>query len=136
MAKPLRTDDPAPPSVQFSHFGILNDGQQSKGSLFTSITLNIVIAVVVCILGAAAKKTVERHRLTELTMAPIPKQPPPEPPKPKIIPPKPLPQPPVAKLEPPKIKLPEVKLPEPPKIPEVKMVKMPIIDDTLVELVL
>jgi periplasmic protein TonB len=127
MAKPLRTDDPAPQNMQFSHFGVLNDGQQSKGSLFTSLTVNVALAIIVCILGAAAKKTIEHHRLTELTMSPLPKQPPPEPPKPKFIP-KPLPQPPVAKLEPPKIKLPEVKLPDPPKIPEVKMVKMPVID--------
>ena len=64
-----------------------NDGQQSKGSLFTSLTVNVMIAIVVCILGAAAKKSIEHHRLTELTMSPLPKQPPPEPPKPKAPPP-------------------------------------------------
>jgi len=129
MAKPLRSENPAPPSMQFSHFGVLNDGNQSKGSLFTSITVNVVLAIVVCILGAAAKKTMEnRHKLTELSLAPVHKEPPPEPPKPKIIP-KPLPTPPVvAKIEPPKIKMPEVKLPDPPKVPEVKMVKMPEIN--------
>jgi len=128
MAKPLRTDDPAPPSMQFSHFGVLNDGQQSKGSLFTSVMVNVAIAFVVLVLGAAAaKKTMDnRHKLTELSLA-LPKQPPPELPKPKIIPPKPLPMPPVAKVEPPKIKLPEVKLPDPPKIPEVKMAQIPVI---------
>jgi periplasmic protein TonB len=128
MAKPLRTENSAPPNMQFSHFGVLNDGNQSKGSLFTSITLNIVIAIVVCIVGAAAKKTMDkRNRLTSL-VEPIPiKKPEPEPIRPKIIP-KPLPQPPIVKVEPPKIKMPEVKMPDPPKIPEVKMVQMPVVN--------
>ena len=76
MAKPLRSDDPAPQNMQFSHFGVLNDGNQSKGSLFSAIVLNVVIAIVVCIIGAAAKKTMDnRHKLTELSLAPLPKQP-------------------------------------------------------------
>ena len=121
MAKPLRTEDPSPQNMQFSHFGVLNDGSQSKGSLFTSISLNILLAIVVCIIGAAAKKTMDnRHKLTELSIAPLPKQPEPEPIRPKIIP-KPLPTPPVVKVEPPKIKVPEVKLPDIPKPPVVKM---------------
>jgi periplasmic protein TonB len=125
MAKPLRSDNPSPQNMQFSHFGVLNDGSQSKGSLFTSITLNIIIAIVVCIIGAAAKKTMDnRHKLTELSLAPVPKQPEPEPIRPKVIPPK-LPTPPVVKVEPPKIKMPEIKLPEPPKPPEIKMVQQP-----------
>ena len=125
MAKPLRSDDPSPQNMQFSHFGVLNDGSQSKGSLFTSISLNIIIAIVVCIIGAAAKKTMDnRHKLTELSLAPLPKQPEPEPIRPKVIPPK-LPTPPVVKVEPPKIKMPEIKLPEPPKPPEIKMVQQP-----------
>ena len=45
MAKPLRSEDPAPQNMQFSHFGVLNDGSQSKTSLFTSIMLNAVIAL-------------------------------------------------------------------------------------------
>ena len=119
MAKPLRTDDPTPPNMQFAHFGVLNDGNQSKSSLFTSITLNIIIAIVVCIVGAAAKKTMDnRHKLTELSIAPLPKEI--EPIKPKIIP-KPLPPVPVVKVEPPKIKMPDIKVPEPPKLPEIKM---------------
>lgn len=119
MAKPLRTEDPAPQNMQFAHFGVLNDGNQSKGSLFTSITLNIVIAIIVCIVGAAAKKTMDkRHKLTELSIAPLPKEI--EPIKPKIIP-KPLPPVPVVKVEPPKIKMPDIKAPEPPKLPEIKM---------------
>jgi protein TonB len=124
MAKPLRSDDPSPQNMQFSHFGVLNDGSQSKGSLFTSISLNIILAIVVCIIGAAAKKTMDnRHKLTELSLAPMPKQPEIEPIKPKIVPK--LPPPPVVKVEPPKIKLPDVKLPDPPKPPEIKMVQQP-----------
>ena len=125
MPKPLRSEDPAPPTTQFSHFGVLNDGHQSKSSLFTSITVNIVVAIVVCVLGAAAKKTMEKRRLTYLA-EPIPiKKVEPEPIRPKVIP-KPLPPTPVvAKIEPPKIKMPEIKLPDPPKIPEVKMVQQP-----------
>ncbi len=120
MAKPLRTDQPTPRNMQFTHFGVLDDGSQSKSSLFTSISLNIVIAIVVCILGAAAKKTMDnRHKLTELSIAPLPKEI--EPIKPKIVPPKPLPPVPVVKVEPPKIKMPDIKAAEPPKLPEIKM---------------
>ena len=45
MAKPLRSDDPTPQNMQFAHFGVLNDGNQSKSSLFTSIALNVVLAL-------------------------------------------------------------------------------------------
>ena len=70
MAKPLRTDDPAPQNMQFAHFGVLNDGNQSKGSLFTSIALNVVARLRAVVIGAAAKKTMDnRHKLTELTRA-------------------------------------------------------------------
>lgn len=122
MAKPLRSEDSTPPkSMQFAHFGVLNDGQQSKASLFTSISLNIIIALVVIIIGAAAKKTMDhRQKLTTL-VEPIPlKKVEPEPVKPKVIP-KPLPPTPKIKVEPPKIKVPEVKLPDIPKPPEIKM---------------
>jgi TonB family protein len=119
MAKPLRTDETPSPSVQFAHFGILHDGQQSKGSLFTSITLNVIVAIIVCILGAAAKKTIENdHKLTEVSLT-LPLKPV-EPPKPKIVPKLP-PPPKIAKLEPPKITAPEVKQPEPLKPAPVRM---------------
>ena len=122
MAKPLplRTDDPNPKSVQFAHFGVLNDGSQSKGSLFTSVTLNILLAFCAIVIGEAAKKTIDKHiKLTHLD-EPIPmkKEEPPPPPKINIK----LPPPPqIAKIEPPKIKLPDVKLPDVPKPPEIKM---------------
>ena len=115
MAKPLRSDDTTPQNMQFTHFGVLNDGSQSKGSLFTSITLNILIALCVIIIGAAVKKTIDPPKtLTELTEPlPIKK---PEPPPIKL---KPVPTPP--KIEMAKIKVPEVKLPDVPKPPQIKM---------------
>jgi protein TonB len=127
MVKPLRTDDPAPPNMQFAHFGVLNDGNQSKSSLFTSVALNILLALCAIIIGAAAKKTIDnRHKLTSLT-EPIPIKKAEEPPPVKIKPPK-IPPPPVAKVEPPKIKLPDVKLPDVPKPPEIKMAQpMPVV---------
>ena len=121
MPKPLRSEDPKPKDIQFAHFGVLNAGSQDKTSLFTSITVNIVIAIIVCILGAAAKKTHDdRVKLANLVAPDIKKA---EPPKPKVKPPepKPLPKPPVIKLEPPKIKIAEVKLPDIPKPVVVKM---------------
>lgn len=119
QVKPLRSDTPNPQSVQFAHFGVLNDGSQSKGSLFTSIALNILLALCAIIIGAAAKKTIDnRIKLTHLDEPiPIKKEEPPPPPKIKIK----IPEPPVVKVDPPKIKIPEVKLPDPPKPPEVKM---------------
>ena len=120
MPKPLRVEESLPiKDTQFAHFGVLNDGKQSRTSLFTSITLNILIALCVIIIGAAAKKTMDKRvKLTTLT-EPIPiKQPEPEPIKPKVK----LPPPPKIKMvEPPKIKVAEVKLPDPPKPVEVKM---------------
>jgi protein TonB len=119
--KPLRSDDPSPQSVQFAHFGVLNDGSQSKGSLFSAITLNILLAFCAIVIGEAAKKTIDKRiKLTHLDEPVLMKkeEPPPPPPKIKIKLP---PPPPVAKIEPPKIKLPDVKLPDVPKPPEIKM---------------
>jgi protein TonB len=124
MAKPLRTEDQTPQNMQFAHFGVLNDGSQSKTSLFTSISLNIIIALVVVIIGAAAKHTIDNSKkLQTLSLEPIRKiEPEPIKPIPK------LPKPPIVKVEPPKIKLPEVKQPDLPKLPEIKMVQqVPII---------
>ena len=128
MAKPLRTDDPAPQNMQFAHFGVLNDGNQSKASLFTSIALNVLLAFCAVVIGAAAKKTIDnRHKLTAADRADSDQEGRAEPPPPKIkikLPP----PPPVVKVEPPKIKLPDVKLPDVPKPPEIKMVQpMPVV---------
>src|SRR5271154_3876715 len=125
-AKPLISDDPKPQSMQFAHFGVLNDGNQSKSSLFTSIALNVLLAFCAVVIGAAAKKTIDnRHKLTELTEPiPIKKAADPPPPKIKIK----IPPPPIVKVEPPKTKLPDVKLPDVPKPPEIKMVQpMPVV---------
>ncbi len=116
MAKPLRSDDPAPRNMQFTHFGVLNDGSQSKASLFTSLTVNILLALCIIIIGAAAKKTIDTSRKVVQLTEPLPVKPP-EPPPVKL---KPLPRPPVvARVEPPKIKVPV------PEIPRPQAVKMP-----------
>jgi len=127
QVKPLITDDPKPQNMQFSHFGVLNDGNQSKSSLFTSIALNVLLAFCAIVIGAAAKKTIDnRIKLTHLD-EPIPLKKPDEPPPIKIKPPK-LPPTPVVKVDPPKIKLPDVKLPDVPKPPEIKMAQpMPVV---------
>jgi TonB family protein len=108
-----------PKDQQFKHFGVLNAGGQGKGSLFTAIVVNVALALVIVIIGAATKKVVDDHiRVTEL-VAPVP-IPEAKPVPPKIVPPK-LPKVPPPVVEPPKIRVPEVKLPDPPKIPVVKM---------------
>ncbi|MEO6816770.1 MAG: energy transducer TonB [Edaphobacter sp.] len=121
MVKPLRSDNPAPQNLQFKHFGILNDGSQSKSSLYSSIVINVLIAIVVIIIGAAVRNTIvpPEKRLTTL-VEPLPIKPPPPPPPPQIIHTPPMPKPPV--VQPPKIKMPEVKEPEP-KIPVVRMTR-------------
>lgn len=126
MAKPLRSEDPTPRDMQFSHFGVLNDGSQSKASLFTSVTLNLIIAFVVIVIGAAAKHTIETSKkLTTVSLEPI-KKVEPESVKPRIVPK--IPPPPIVKVAPAKIKLPDVRLPDLPKPPEVKMSQsMPVV---------
>ena len=124
MAKPLRSDNPAPPKMQFTHFGVLDNGSQSKGPLFTSIAINVVIAIVIIIIGAVVRKTISPPEKLTTLVEPIPLKKPE--PAPKVIP-KPLPKPPVLKAEVPKIKVPENKLPEP-KIPAIKMTHpMPVV---------
>jgi periplasmic protein TonB len=117
MAKPLTSEEIGQPkSVQFAHFGVLDDGAQSKTSTLTAIVINVLLAFVVVVIGAATKKSIDnRMKLTELT-APVPIKI--EPIKPKILPPKPMPKlPDVPKIEvqTPKIIVPDVKLPDLPK---------------------
>jgi protein TonB len=118
MAKSLSTEDLSQTrSLQFSHFGILDDGRQSRASIFTSVTINIVLAIIVVILGLAARKISETHpRVTNL-VAPDLRKPVPEIVRPRIIPP----PPPKLKTLPPKIEVPQVKLPEVPAPVVVKM---------------
>ena len=116
MAKPLRSNDPNPAPVQFSHFGVLDDGQRSKGAAMTSVAINITLAAAFVILGMVVKNNpVMARKVAALTLPPEP--PKVEPPKPKPPPPPPkLPPTPKIKVEPPKIKMPEPKIQPPPEI--------------------
>lgn len=124
MAAPLRSANPElTRNMQFSHFGVLDAGTQSKASTVTSITINCVIAFVLIVISAAARQTIVTNtRMTHLELAPIKKE---EPPKPKIIPPKPKPLPQIVKVEPKIVNLPKVI--EQPKQPVIKMEPKPII---------
>jgi len=117
--KPLRSADPNPRSVQFSHFGVLNDGSSSKGAFFTSTVFNIVVLLLALIIGNAVKNEIKerKDKLTSITL--VTKEEPPKPPPPKIIPPKPLPEPPKP-IEPPRIHPPPVPLP-----PDIKPIVVP-----------
>jgi len=123
MSKPLRSADPTPKSVQFAHFGVLNDGSNSKGAFATSFITNIVVALLVVVISAAVKtKVANDNKLKTLTVAvkEKPPEPKPKPPPPKPPPPiKPLPIPP--KIEPPKIKMPDPIKPP----PEIKPIDVP-----------
>jgi TonB family protein len=118
MPKPLRSDDPNPQPVQFAHFGVLNDGTRSKGATVTAITVNVIIAALIVILGMVVKTNpIVAHKLAELTLPPEP---------PKVTPaPKPPPPPPVKLPPPPKIAMPKIKMPEPVKLPDIKPVEVP-----------
>jgi len=109
MAKPLRSDEPTPPSVQFRDFGVLNDGQRSKAATVASIAINVTLAALVVILGIVIKTspTVAKEVAT-LTLPPPPPvvKPAPKPPPIKIKPVPPMPVPP-----------PKIKLPTPPPVP-------------------
>jgi protein TonB len=135
MPKPLRSADPNPKDVQFSQFGVLDDGQQSKSAAFISIGVNVSVLLAVIILGLVVKNNpIAAKKLAEIYLPPpAVKPPPPPPPKhPPVMPapPKPLPTPPKITVPPPPEKLPEiVKLqPQPkpmPPAPEVKVVAPP-----------
>jgi protein TonB len=120
MAKPLRSEDPNPPSVQFRDFGVLNDGSRSKGATVTSIVINVTIAALIVILGYVVKNNpIVAKQIAVLTLPP---EPPPQPkpvPKPPPPPPKPLPPTPV----PPPVKIPKPVIIEPP--PDVKPLPVP-----------
>ena len=118
MPKPLRSDDPNPQSVQFAHFGVLNDGTRSKGATVTAIIVNCTLAALILILGLVVKTNpIVAKKLAELTLPPEP---------PKVLPvPKPPPPPPVKLPPPPKIQPPKIKLPEPVKLPDIKPVEVP-----------
>jgi TonB family protein len=128
MAKPLRSDDPNPPNVQFRDFGVLNDGTRSKAATVTSIVINVTLAALVVILGIVIKTNpAVAKQIAEITLPP---EPPPQPkpvPKPPPPPPKPLPPTPV---KPPKVTIPPPVEPPPPDVkplptPQPKPVNIP-----------
>ncbi len=125
MAKPLRSSDPRPQDLQFTHFGVLDAGAQSKGSLATSVGVNVVLLIIAVILGAAAKKITEQKRLENVTF--VATHPPAPPPAPKPLP-KPLPKPMLPKpVVEPRVVLPKPVI-EPPKPVPVTMPKpMPVV---------
>jgi periplasmic protein TonB len=118
MAKPLRSDNPAPPqNVQFSHFGVLDDGKLKKSAFATSIVTTSIVAALLIVITSAVKTVTNIDKKTDIAYV----QPPPPPPPPKLPPPPPpkLPPPPPPKLlEPPKIKL------EPEKVPDIKPIEV------------
>ena len=121
MAAPLRSANPGPQkSLQFAHFGVLDAGTQSKGSMLFSLLVNALAGLVIIVLSAAAAKQaiLKNKMLTELVVPVVQKKP--EPVKPKVAPPKPK-LPPIAKVETPRIIVPQIKMPELPKQPIVKM---------------
>ena len=119
MPEPLRSNEPKPPSVQFSHFGVLDDGKRSKGAAITSILINVALAAIILVVGMIVKTNpIIAKRITELTL-------PPEPVKPPAPAPKPPPPPPV-KIPPPPAVQPKIKLPEIEKVPEIKPIVVPI----------
>jgi TonB family protein len=116
MAKPLRSDDTRPQSVQFTHFGVLDDGKRSKGAAVTSIVINGLIVLIIVLLGLVVKSNPKMAKqLTELTLPPEPPPPPAVKRPPPPPPPKPLPATP--KITPPKVI-------EPP--PDIKPIEVPI----------
>jgi TonB family protein len=128
MAKPLRSEDPNPPNVQFRDFGVLNDGTQSKGATVTSIVVNVTLVALIVILGYVVKENPTVAR--EVASITLPPEPPPQPkpiPQPPPPPPKPLPPTPT---QPPKITRPEPVVPPPPDIkplptPQPKPIDLP-----------
>jgi TonB family protein len=128
MAKPLRSEDPNPPSVQFRDFGVLNNGTQSKGATITSIMVNVTLAALMIFLGYVVKEnpTVART-VASITLPPEPPPPPkPVPPPPKFLPPTPT-KPPV---QPPRITRPQPVVPPPPDLkplptPQPKPINLP-----------
>ena len=113
MAKPLRSADPNPKSIQFSQFGVLDDGHRSKGAVVTSMVINGLILAAILIIGTLIKTNpIMAKKLTELTLPPQP-PPPPAIKHPPVMPPKVLPTPPKITVQPPPP--PVVKL-EPPKL--------------------
>jgi len=67
--KPLAPMAPGA-DMRFKHFGVLNDGQQSKASVLTSGTVNVVLAIIICLLGLAARRVYQEKVLLTNLVAP------------------------------------------------------------------
>jgi len=121
MAAPLRSENSGPQtSLQFAHFGVLDAGRQSTGSMFVSLCINAIAALVIIVLSAAAaKQAIQKNRMLANLIVPV-VQKKPEPVKPKVIPPK-VKLPEIVKVERPKIVVPLIK---PPDLPKPQIVKM------------
>jgi protein TonB len=104
--------------MQFAHFGVLDAGTQSKGSMFFSLFVNALAGLVIIVLSAAAAKQaiLKNKMLTELVVPVVQKKP--EPVKPKVTPPK-VKLPEIVKVETPKIVMPKIKPPDPLKPPPI-----------------
>jgi protein TonB len=120
MAKPLLSENPERTDLQFRHFGVMATPRQSRASLVGSIAINVLLAVIVIILGAAARRTVLDNRKREAVLVmpvEIKPMPPPKVVPPKFPTPKPLPTP------DPKVVLREVK---PIEVPRAQPVPVPM----------
>ena len=117
MPKPLRSEDPNPRNVQFSHFGVLNDGARSKGAIVTSVVTNVVVLLLLIVLGSVVKIETAKPKAKDLTFVEVkpPEVKPPPPPPPVKLPP-------VPHIEPPKVVI-EKPIPPP---PDVKPVEVPV----------
>ncbi|MCL2659102.1 MAG: TonB family protein [Acidobacteriaceae bacterium] len=108
MVKPLRSELVVPPDMRFTHLGVLNAGTQSKGSVFTSLTINLICAVCGILMAtAAAKETLVKSSRTVTLVEPVYK----------------TASPPPVKAELPKVQPTEVSPPDPSKLPELKSIE-------------
>lgn len=98
MAAHPRTDGSiSDRDLPFAHFGILDSGRQSKGSLLTAIVLNVAIVALLLIVGATVKTRIRESQPQTLLVAPVLIQD-----VPRRLPPKPVlrPSPPAADAPP------------------------------------
>lgn len=108
MPKPLVSNDPRPKDPSFSHFGVLDDGQRSKGAAVTSTVINGLIILFLVVVSAIVKTNPQlAAKITPLYTPPPAKKPPPPKPPPIPKPPPELPKPPKMVEVPRKIDLPK-----------------------------
>src|ERR1017187_8349723 len=59
MPRPLRSDIPSPRSLQFAHFGVLDEGTQSIVSMLLSVLINLLLALVAILVSGGAKRAIQ-----------------------------------------------------------------------------